>query len=291
VSGNLVWQKGCFSVEETLVIKENVDVSTGNVDFIGNVLVKGNVAENFTVKSKKNVTVNGSAMSATIIADGNIDISLGSVNSDIVAQGDVKLGFCESSKVECQGNFSSQSVIAGEVYCGGFFNATGGRGVVFGGKHTAIAGFTANIIGSESYTKTQVTLGNSAVLTEEKLELTNKIRDLEERTKKLLQVAEVLQEHKKSIGPLSADREAMLTTAIRSRFTFQREIKMLSMRISEIEKELDSVTDQNIYVNQHIWPGVTVRIGTELLIVDRHMTKIKIGKDPDGHLAYLPHTK
>ncbi|MCL1822766.1 MAG: FapA family protein [Oscillospiraceae bacterium] len=286
--GNLVWGKGGFTVEETLVIKESVDVSTGNIDFIGNVLIKGNVAENFMVKSKKNVSVNGSVTNATIIADGDINIGLGSVNSNIVAQGNVKLGFCESSKVECQGDFYSKSVIAGEVYCGGSFNATQDRGVVFGGKHTALAGFNANIIGTESYTKTQVTLGNSAVLTEERLELSNKIKDLDERTRKLLQVAEVLQEHKKNFGSLSADREAMLTTAIRSRFTFQREVKQLNERIKEIDKELEFVGEQFVVVHKNLWPGVTVRIGTELLIVDRNMQKVMIGKDSAGHLAYLP---
>jgi hypothetical protein len=290
VSGNLVWQKGGFTVEETLVIKEDVDVSTGNIDFIGDILIKGNVAENFTVKSKKNVTVNGTITRATVIADGGIFVNLGSVNSDLVAKGDIKLGFCESSKIECQGNFSSQSIIAGEVFCGGTINLTQGRGVVYGGKHTAIGGFVANIIGTESYTKTQITLGNSAVLTEEKLDLTNKIRDLEERTKKLLQVAEVLQEQKKNTGQLPADREAMLTTAIRSRFTFQREVKMLTARIAEIEKELDSAGDQYIIVHKNLWPGVTVRIGSELLIVDRHLTKVMIGKNDEGKLAYLPFT-
>jgi len=291
ISGNLVWQKDRFAVEETLVIKESVDAATGNIDFIGSVLVKGNVMENFTVKSKKNITINGSVTNATIIADGDITINLGSINSDVVAQGNVKLSFCESSKVECQGDFSSQSVIGGEVYCGGTFSATAGRGVVFGGKHTALSGFVANIIGTESYTKTQITLGNSAVLTEEKLELSNKIKDLEERTKKLLQVAEILQEHKKNFGQLSADREAMLTTSIRSRFTFQREVKQLSLRIKEIEKELGSAHDQYVVVNKQIWPGVIVRIGTELLIVDRNLSKIMIGKDADGILAYLPLTK
>ncbi|MDR2559237.1 MAG: FapA family protein [Oscillospiraceae bacterium] len=290
VSGNLVWQKGCFAIEETLVIKEDIDVSTGNIDFIGDVLVKGNVAENFTVKSKKNITINGTVTGATVIADGTVVVNLGSVNSDIIAKGDVKLGFCESSKIECHGNFSSQSVIGGEVFCGGVVNLTQSRGVVFGGKHTALGGFVANNIGSESYTKTQVTLGNSAVLTEEKLELSNKIKDLEERTKKLLQVAEVLQEQKKNTGQLPADREAMLTTAIRSRFTFQREVKMLNARINEIEKELDSAGDQYIVIHKNLWPGVTVRIGSELLIVDRHLTKVMIGKDDEGHLTYLPFT-
>jgi hypothetical protein len=271
-------------------LKESVDVSTGNIDFLGDVLIKGNVAENFTVKSKKTITVNGTVTGATLIADGNIIVALGSVNSDIIANGDVKLGFCESSKIQCQGNFSSQSVIGGEVFCGGTINLTQGRGVIFGGKHTAINGFVANNIGTESYTKTQITLGNSAVLSEEKLDLTNKIRELEERTKKLLQVAEVLQEQKKNSGPLTADREAMLTTAIRSRFTFQREVKILAARIKEIDHMLDSAGDQYIVVHKNLYPGVTVRIGTDLLIVDRSLTKVMIGKDDEGHLAYLPFT-
>ncbi|MCL2107998.1 MAG: FapA family protein [Oscillospiraceae bacterium] len=291
VSGNLTWAKDRFTVSETLVIPENVDVSTGNIDFIGNVVVKGNVAENFSVKSKLSVSVNGTVTNATVIAGGDVMIALGSVNSDIIAQGTVKLGFCESSRIECKRDFISQSVIGGEVFCAGEFNATGGRGVVFGGKYTALSGFNANIIGTENYTKTQITLGNSAVLSEEKVDITDKIKDLEDRTKKLLQVAEVLNTQKKSQGQLSADREAMLTTAIRSRFTFQREVKQLNKRLEEIESELESAGDQSVIVHKHLWPGVVIRVGTELLIVDRHMTSVLIGKDQEGVLSYLPYKK
>ena len=291
LSGNLSWAKDRFVVNETLVISENVDVATGNIDFIGNVVIKGFVAEGFSVKTKMSVTVNGTVTGAEIIAGGDVIIALGIINSNITAQGTVKLGFCQNSKVECQGDFFCQSVIGGEVFCAGEINVVGGKGVILGGKHTALSGFSANVIGTENYTKTQITLGNSAVLTEEKLDLEHKIRDLEERTKKLLQVAEVLQEHKKNLGQLPPDREAMLTTAIRSRFTFQREIKQLYKRIEEIDKELGMAGDQFVVVHKHIWPGVTVRVGTELLIVDRHLTSVLIGKDAGGTLAYLPYKK
>jgi len=291
INGNLAWQKDRFAVEETIVIKESVDVATGNIDFIGNVLIKGEVKENFTVKSKKNITINGTATGATIIADGDVTINLGSINSDIVAQGDIKVGFCENSKIECRGNFISQSIIGGEIFCGGSINAVTGRGVVVGGKYTALNGFNANIIGSESYAKTYVTLGNNAVLTEEKLELTSKIKDLEERIKKLLQVSEILQEHKKNNGQLPPDREAMLTTAIRSRFTSQREVKLLIDRIKDIDHELEAFSDQYVIVQKQIWPGVVVRIGTDLLIVDKNLSKIMIGRDGEGRLTYLPYSK
>ena len=41
VDGNLVYKNGAFQVDETLVINGDVDVSSGNIDFIGAVTVKG----------------------------------------------------------------------------------------------------------------------------------------------------------------------------------------------------------------------------------------------------------
>ncbi|MDR0196741.1 MAG: FapA family protein, partial [Oscillospiraceae bacterium] len=138
--GNLVWQKDRFTVEDTVVIKEDVGASTGNIDFIGDVVVKGNVMENFVVVSKRNVTIGGNITNAKIIADGNVEVKTGSVNSSISAKGNVKIGFCENSKIECGGDLSSASFVACDIFCNGVVSATSGKGVVVGGRMTSLKG-------------------------------------------------------------------------------------------------------------------------------------------------------
>lgn len=287
IDGNLRWQKDRFMVDEVLIIKENVDAGTGNIDFIGNIIIKGEVRDNFIVKSKKNITVNCGVTHATLIADGDITIKMGSINSDIISKGNVKIGFCEGSKIECDGDLSSPAFVSSNIFCGGVMSANTGKGVVTGGKYTAILGMDINILGSESFIKTEVTLGNAAVLNEEKLELMQSIVNLEGHIKKLLQIAELLQEHKKKFGNLSADREAMLTTSIRSRFTYQREIKQLNHRIAEINSELESKQDMALIIRKEIWPNVKVKIGSSVMRIETNTPRCKIGFTPDGELGII----
>ncbi|GHV46297.1 polymerase [Clostridia bacterium] len=289
VDGNLRWDKNHFVVDEVLVIAKNVDVTTGNINFIGSVNIKGEIKEGFTVTSKKDVTVSGSVTQATIIADGNIKLNLGCINSNITAKGDVNISFCEGSKIECDGNLSAQSFVGCEVFCGSTILATTGKGVIVGGKFTALIGFDVNTIGSENYTKTHVTLGKGAVLSTEKQEQEDKISDLEEQIVRLAQVANMLQETKKKMGSLTPDRENMLTTAIRSRFTLSREIKQRESRIAEINAELVAAADTRIMVRKDLWPGVKIRLGTQSMKIDNHWAKTMVLLDPKtGEIAFKP---
>ena len=44
-SGNLVYKGGRFNVETTFQISSDIDVKTGNINFLGDVLIKGSVQE------------------------------------------------------------------------------------------------------------------------------------------------------------------------------------------------------------------------------------------------------
>lgn len=184
VDGNLVYRNGAFQVDETLVINGDVDVSSGNIDFIGTVTVKGSVFEGFRVTSKRDINVNGSANGAELSADGNISVKIGIINTEVECNGDVKIGFCENSKVRAEGNVESASFVGGEVFAGKKILATG-KGVIMGGKYTALDGIEASVIGSENYTKTLLTLGNNAVLSEERDKLEKLNTELEDKADQL----------------------------------------------------------------------------------------------------------
>ena len=103
ISGNLVFKNGGFVVEEKIVINGDVDVSSGNIDFIGDVIIKGGVFEGFRVASKRSVTIMGLVTSAEIYADGDISIKIGVINSKVESKGSIKVGFCENSHITAGG--------------------------------------------------------------------------------------------------------------------------------------------------------------------------------------------
>ncbi len=265
VDGNLVFRNGSFCVDETLLINGDVDVSTGNIDFIGSVTVKGSVFEGFRVTSKKDISVLGSVNGAELSADGNISVKIGIINSKVDCRGDVKLGFCENSKVRCDGNVDSASFVGGEVFAGRDLIASG-KGVIMGGKYTALNNVDASVIGSDKYVKTEITLGNNAVLMEERETLDKKIKDMEDKLDQLGKILTTLTELSK-VAKLPPEREQLKADALRNRLKFQAEIKKAKVRMAEIDEALKLTQNLSVSIKRMIYPGVKLRINSCMLAV------------------------
>lgn len=285
VDGNLRYLGGTFVVEEELIIRGDIDVKTGNVDFIGNVIIKGNVLEGYSVTSKKNITINGTVTSAVIKADGDITVRIGSINSDIDCKGNVKLGFCENSKIRCDGNVEAATFVGGEVYAGESILATG-KGVMMGGKYTALKNIEAATFGSDGYAKTLITLGNNAVLSEEMDQLTHKNEELEDKIDQLGKILTTLTELAKA-AKLTPERERMKVDAMKSRFQLRGEVNRNNSRIAEIEKTLELKQNLSVSCRKEFYPGVMIRINSFVHQVNVYTSRSKATIGKEG-IVFLP---
>ena len=285
VDGNLSYRNGAFNVDETLVINGDVDTSTGNIDFIGSVSIKGNVFEGFRITSKKDISVLGTANNSELTADGNITVKIGIINSKVNCQGDVKLGFCENSVIKCEGNVTSDSFIGGEVFSGKSIIASG-KGVIMGGKFTALDNIEASVIGSENYTKTELTLGNNAVLMEEREMLDKQIKDYTDKLDQLGKIVNTLTEISKT-AKLPPEREQMKNEALRSRLKIQSEIKKSKVRIDEINEALELTQNLSVSVKRMIYPGVKLRINSSTLLVNATENRCRATVDK-GEICFKP---
>ena len=285
VDGNLTFKNGAFCVDETLLVNGDVDVSSGNIDFIGSVTIKGSVFEGFRVTSKKDINIFGSVNTAELYADGNINIKVGSINSKIDCRGDVKLGFCENTKISCEGNVESASFVGGDVFAGKKIIASG-KGVMMGGKYTALDGVEASVIGSDKYVKTELTLGNNAVLSEERDGLQKSITDMEDKADQLSKILNTLSEFAKA-GKLSPEHETLKTDALRNRLKIQAEIKKSKLRIEEINRELELTQNISVSAKRMIYPGVKLRINSCVLTVKNVENRVMASVDK-GEIVFHP---
>lgn len=285
VDGNLVYKNGAFYVDETLVINGDVDVSSGNIDFIGAVTVKGSVFEGFRVTSKRDINISGSVNGAELSADGNISVKVGSINSSIECKGNVKLGFCENTKIRAAGSVESASFVGGEVFADKKIIASG-KGVIMGGKYTALDGIEASVIGSEKYAKTLITLGNNAVLSEERDRLEKQISEMEDKADQLGKILVTLGELAKKTK-LSPEREQLKTEALRNRLKLQSEVKKSRVRISEIDAALELTQNISIGCKRVIYPGVTLRINSCILQVNAATSHARATVE-NGEIVFKP---
>lgn len=93
---------GEVSVFKELHIPGDVDYTTGNISFDGNIIVKGSIKEGFTVKGGNLIAkdMNG----AIIDVKGNIDVSGGIIDSVITLGGSIQAMYMTGSKVDAYGD-------------------------------------------------------------------------------------------------------------------------------------------------------------------------------------------
>ena len=111
--GCIVWENGTPRVEEMVLIKGDVDSSTGNINANCHVFVNGWVRSGFKVMAKKNIQIEGGIENAVVESEnGNITIKLGVTggkNCFIKAKKEIRSKFINNATV-----ISNDSVIINE---------------------------------------------------------------------------------------------------------------------------------------------------------------------------------
>lgn len=181
--GHVVYSTGCFTVEDTVTIKSDLDMSVGNLSFFGDIHIKGNVMEGFIIAAGKSVRVDGTVFGAEIVAGGNVTIVGGAINTKIECGGNADIGFCDNTEIKANGNVVSKQFAFCNIFCYGGLTAKGAHGVIVGGKITSMRDVTAGVIGSEKYTATEINIGDGSVIfarkrqAEEELDTSSKAYD------------------------------------------------------------------------------------------------------------------
>ena len=161
--GHIMYGTGCFNVEDTVTVKSDLDISVGNIDFFGDIYIKGKVMEGFSVKAGRSLKIEGTVFSADLTAGGDITINGGAINSRIKSDANVKIGFCENTDIKADGSVESTQFAFCSVFCYGELIAKGKTGVITGGTITCMKDVTAGVIGSEKYTATEINIGDGSV--------------------------------------------------------------------------------------------------------------------------------
>lgn len=147
---------GRLIVEPEYVVKGDVDLETGHVDFAGSICVYGTVQDGFRVK--------GGSLSAKEILKADVDtvgdivVNGGIIGARIKTQGHVKAKFIQGATIEAKGDvLVDSSIIDSRIQtCGTCLIRTG---KVFSSSVQAKRGIEARQIGSEQSKSCQLVVG------------------------------------------------------------------------------------------------------------------------------------
>jgi uncharacterized protein (DUF342 family) len=186
--GCVTFVRNTLEVSPVFTVRGNVDYSTGNIVFNGNVYIKNDVLSNFMVKAEKDIFIEGVCQDAIIESGGNVVIKLGVRGEGkgmIKAKGDVFLGYAENANIEARGNIEvTKYAYNSRLRSGGRIEAVKDPGILAGGEVTAfeeVRILQAGTVGNSRFT---ISVGTKFYFEKELEELKeNKDKFLENKAK------------------------------------------------------------------------------------------------------------
>lgn len=247
----------------------NVDASTGDIDYDGNVVVSGNILAGFSVKASGDIEVNGIVEGAVVEAGGDLILVhgvQGMSKARLKCNGNMVTKFLESAEsVIVGGNLETDTILHSKVEVRGSIVATGRNGLIVGGDVRSTVLISAKFIGNEMGTATVVGVGVDPS-EKRKLEVLKKeITALNDNKVKLSQIITALRKKQEIEGQLDPDKLDMLQKSTRNLILSDHD---LSSKRAEFDKLSQLVNEDS---NARIKVSRTMYSGTKMIFGDTYM--------------------
>ncbi|GMO61969.1 MAG: FapA family protein [Treponemataceae bacterium] len=235
INGQVLLESGKVTVEPVMTIGGNVGVKTGNISFLGTVVVKGNVDDGFDIKSSGTIEIAGTVGACNLEAEEDIVVALGVMGRD---KGNIKCGRSLIAKFVQNATVTAEdSVIVSDGIVNSNILAT--NKIVVQGKRAAIIG--GRLI-AKNYISTK-TVGNSGGGSDTVLEVgydpKAKMR-LDEITARQLVLVKEVEELDLNLQTLTSQKENRESLPADKQETYNK----LTARKAEVMAESDQISEE-----------------------------------------------
>jgi len=280
INGQVMMTNGRVSVEEIYTVNGDVNLRTGNIVFLGTVLIKGNVDDGFSVKASGNIEVAGSVGKADLEAEGDIVVHQGiaaKTGGRVRAGRSVWARFIENARVEA-GEYVvvSDGIINSSVDSNKKIICQGKRAAIVGGHLRAAEEINAKALGSAvSGTETVLEVGFDPKSKEKQEALQAQADHLRKQIDEIDKNLITLQNLKRQKKALPEDKEAFFQEQTRLREDLQREFDEISREIESIHSYLSTLKLKGkVSASGKVYPGVKIGIRDQDYVVKNEQKTI-----------------
>ncbi len=283
---------GCVEFKNNKVYVEdvyrvnNVDNSTGNINFLGSVIINGDVKEGFSVTAAGDIKIRGMVEGAHLKADGDIVISKGMngmSKGTIYAKGNITSKYIENATIVSEKNIYAEALINSDVKAGDSVIVKGQTSSIVGGTTAAKNKIYAKTIGNKTNPETNIIIDLTDYIEEQK-KIENKIR-INRRLK------EELSDKNNKIREIDEKIELIINSALdtKNKNAVQKQLMLMKIKInneiSEIKNQLqeevpsDNITEHKIVCKGIIYANTRITIGWLKYRVRQDISYSKIYSD------------
>lgn len=264
-----------FTVYEVF---EDISMKTGNVNFSGTVVIRGDVPTGFTVKATGDIKIFGLVEAATIDAGGSVFISegiAGLTEGMVTAGEDVNIGYINQGIVKAGNNITVENSIL-HSECSAGQDIVSQRGNIIGGVLSAGRTINAKDIGNRMNTLTHISFGVDKKVQDEQTTLEKEKESLTDNLRKLSILREKMdtEEHAQS----SKNR----ITLLKLRHSYNRtkeQLDAVNKKLDSINASLGNLENTSLKVKGTIFSNVVVSYGKYQRTIDRDYDNVSIKMD------------
>lgn len=268
-TGKIEMKNNRIMISPIYEVYGNVDFSTGNIDFRGDVIIHGNVATGASIYCTGTVTIDGTVEGAIINAGKDIILRGGVIGGEkayIRTKGNIHAKFIEYARVEADGYIEAASAMNSTIisYDKVLFN--GRNASVVGGSVYGCAGIEANNLGNSSEIRTEVHAGIHKEIREKVYRLGKQIEEHNSLIEKinigLKQFDEMAKE--KGIDNRNDERRVSL---LRTRISKQADVATDTEELVKLNGIIESSKNAAVKIYSKVSPGVLVCINDSKVLM------------------------
>jgi hypothetical protein len=264
VSGYVCYQDGRIVVNDTLTLPSEVDFHTGNINFVGNVIIGGSARGGFAIRGR-DITIQGQVEGARIEALRDLTCRggvKGAKTAFLKAGRSMKLAFCEYGTLNAGADILVKGALMHSNTYAGRKLAVGGRltgGTVYCHEYV----YVGEQLGGGLDTDTSLVVGYDPALLFTDVEYDTRIDRLHTDVTVLEKALGKSREHKREYAEKleSALRELDL-------------LKLLKVKLWEGIRGTEQVDQCKVLVPGVVKPGVEISIGSAFLKVDDYLEDV-----------------
>ena len=201
MNGKFEFTGGRILITNMLVVREDVTAVTGKLEVDGSVYVIGSIYSGGYIKATGDIIIEHNVETGRLIAGGNVMIKKGSCSKNdcfIDAGGEVSGSFFEAANINAGGNVKANYIMNSVINTMGRVTVSGSKGMLLGGKISAVRGVDTYNLGNRLHLKTVLDIGRNDLYAKEHAAYEKKrdkiledMKALEEEWEKILQMEEV----------------------------------------------------------------------------------------------------
>lgn len=266
-NGQVLYRGGILSVHDIFTINGDVGIGTGNITFLGSIVVTGSIEDNMHVKAAGSIEVAGTIQKAFVEAEGEIIVRQGIIGRDNAqvesTAGSVYGKFLQNATCMAEGDIvMAENIMHSKVYAGGNVICNGKRAQLVGGEIICGGVVRVKSLGAMAATPTHVIAGVNPRAMKQMKQIAQIEKQLNEKIQQTEINLKTLQQQKAAAPDAFGEaKEEQLVKA----FAFKEKLEeRLREALSEKENIETFMKDANslgaVHVEKTAFPGVTIEI-------------------------------